>query len=75
MPKKRIAFEEAYPSIALWVQSYGWIEIGRDENSSSFLRALDEGGMVWEGSDDYQSLDDALLDLEIGLTKAIEQIT
>jgi hypothetical protein len=46
---------------------YGWIEMGHDDMSRSFVRALDEGGLVWEGQDDYATLDDALRDLEAGL--------
>jgi len=38
-----------YPTIVRWVQEYGRIEIGKDEFSRSFIRALDEGGMVWAG--------------------------
>ena len=74
MPKKQPSFEETYPSISLWVKSYGWIEIGRDEYSTSFIRVLDAGGMIWESKDNYPSLDKALRDLEIRLTKAIEEI-
>jgi hypothetical protein len=59
--------DATYPTIARWVQEYGWIEIGQDEFSRSFLRALDEGGMVWEGRRSYPTLDDALQDLEVGL--------
>ncbi len=60
-------FESTYPTIARWVQEYGWIEIGQDDMSQSFVRALDEGGMVWEGQEDYATLDAALQDLEAGL--------
>ena len=56
-----------YPTIARWVHEYGWIAIGQDEMSRSFLRALDPGGMVWKGQEDYATLDDALQDLEAGL--------
>ena len=41
---------------------YGWIEMGQDHMSRSFVRALDEGGLVWEGQEDYATLDDALRD-------------
>jgi hypothetical protein len=61
--------EEAHPNTSLWVRSRGWIEIGRDEHSQSFIRALDEGGIVWEGDRQYASLDDALRDLEAGLSE------
>lgn len=62
-------FEEVYPNIAHWVTTYGWIEIGQDDYSSSFVRVLDEGGMVWEGSDDYETLDEAMQALEAGLAE------
>ena len=28
-------FSSTYPNIAAWTESYGWIEIGQDENPSS----------------------------------------
>ena len=65
--------EEVYPNIARWVTSYGWIEIGQDDYSSSFVRALDEGGMAWEGSDDYGTLDEAMQALEAGLAEWMKQ--
>ena len=59
--------DATYPTIARWVTEYGWIEMGHDDMSRSFVRALDEGGLVWEGQGDYATLDDALQDLEAGL--------
>lgn len=52
-------FEKNYPNLSEWVNSRGWIELGSDEESDSWIRVLDMGGMVWEdnGSD---SLEDAL---------------
>jgi hypothetical protein len=38
-------------TIPRWVQESGWSEMGQDEMSRSFLRALDPGGMVWEGQE------------------------
>jgi hypothetical protein len=61
------SLEATYPTIARWVHEYGWIEIGQDEMSRSFIRAIDPGGMVWEGREDYTTLDAALQDLEAGL--------
>ena len=66
-------FEEVYPNIARWVTTYGWIEIGQDDYSSSFVRVLDEGDMVWEGSDDYETLDEAMQALEAGLAEWMKQ--
>jgi hypothetical protein len=59
-------FEARYPNIAAWVQD-GWVEIGRDDYSRSFVRALDIGGMVWEGAEAYDSLEAALQDLDDGI--------
>ena len=52
------SFEERYPNIATWVQD-GWIELGRDDYSRSFVRVLDIGGMVWEGEERYEALAEA----------------
>ena len=49
--------DATYPTIARWVQEYGWMEIGQDDMSRSFIRALDDGGMVWEGRRSYPTLD------------------
>ena len=54
--------------------SYGWIEIGQDDDSQSFVRALDMGGMVWGGKSKYKTVDAALDDLEAALEKIIEEI-
>ena len=62
------------PHIAAWTESYGWIEIGQDDYSKSFIRVVDEGGMVWESKPNYKSLDDALNDLETALEKIIDEI-
>ena len=67
-------FSSTYPNIAAWTESYGWIEIGQDDFSQSFLRALDMGGMVWEGKPKYKSMDAALDDLEAALEKIIEEV-
>lgn len=64
----QLSIEQTYPHVADWVTTRGWIEVGYDEASRSFVRALDSGGMVWEGAPSYPSLDDALhvLDLALG---------
>lgn len=63
------SFETTYPTIAQWVQSYGWIEVGQDDHSRSMVRALDIGGIVWEGKAHYASIDELWRDLEKGLMK------
>ena len=63
------SFEAAFPTIARWVSAYGWLEIGQDDYSRSFIRVLDEGGMVWEGEESYPTVDEALLAAEAGLVE------
>jgi hypothetical protein len=45
----------------------GWVEIGRNGYSQSFVRALDDGGLVWEGVADYSSFHEALQALDAGI--------
>jgi hypothetical protein len=59
--------DEAFPHLKEWVTTYGWIEIGYDDYNRSFIRALDGGGMVWEGRMVYATLDNALQELDDAL--------
>ena len=59
--------ETRYPHVARWVQDFGWIEIGQDDFNRSMVRALDIGGLIWEGKSRYATLDEALRDLEQAL--------
>ena len=71
------SFEERYPNIARWVYEHqGTIEIGNDPDgsSTSFVRAINMGGMPWEGEDEYESLDDALLDLEVNIQAYLKEL-
>ena len=54
-------FATQYPHVDGWVKD-GWIEIGYDYNTKSFIRVLDEGGMIWSGCARYTSVDEALAD-------------
>lgn len=65
--------EETYPHITRWVNKHGWIEIGNDIYSYSFVRALDEGGVVWEGGADYPTLDKALQEMDQVLAIWLEE--
>jgi len=67
-------FPSTYPNIAARTESYGWIEIEQNDDFQSFVRALDMGGMVWEGKPKYKTVDAALDDLEAALEKIIEDI-
>jgi hypothetical protein len=65
--RQRSPVGHAYPSVARWVSGYGWIELGQDLPGRSFVRALDEGGLVWEGDATYPTVDDALQALDTAL--------
>jgi hypothetical protein len=56
-PSDSPRLEHAYPHVAAWVDGGGWIELGQNEYSRSFVRILDIGGMLWEGTTRYHSLD------------------
>ncbi len=43
------SLDQVYPAIARWASGCGWVEFGIDGLDRLFVRALDEGGMVWEG--------------------------
>ncbi|QQZ29629.1 hypothetical protein HMY34_13080 [Thiothrix subterranea] len=60
-------FSKQYPTITRWITEQGWVELGADEDSSSLVRALDEGGLVWESDSQTDSVDVALAELEIEL--------
>ncbi len=67
------SFAEAYPNIADWVLGGGWMEVGHTDYTRSFVRALDEGGMVFEGDSSYLTLDAALKALEAGIKAWLEE--
>ena len=68
------AFAAAYPNVARWVREEGgWIELGSDEFSSSFIRALNTGGLVWEGDEEYPTLDAAFADADAGIEGWLEE--
>ena len=56
-------FTEKYPNITGWIKD-SWIEIGRNGYSTSIIRVLDEGGLVWEGGTRYRSIDEILQEAE-----------
>ena len=67
------AFEASYPDLTRWVMGGGWVEIGRTDGSASMARALDEGGMVWEGKEHYAHMDDLLRELNEGIARWNEE--
>jgi SOS-response transcriptional repressor LexA len=70
-PPTEPAFAAAYPHLAHWIMADGWVELGRTDNAKSMARALDEGGMVWEGKDSYSSVEELLRDLDTGIAQWI----
>jgi len=68
-PHQAPAFEAAYPHLADWIMGAGWVELGRTDSVRSMARALDEGGMVWEGKDSYPGVDELLRDLDRGIAQ------
>ncbi|MBD2101359.1 hypothetical protein [Leptolyngbya sp. FACHB-261] len=67
------SFEKNYPNITRWTEAYGWIEVGQGEYGTSFIRALSESGLVWEGLDPYNTIDEALNALEESLAEWLEE--
>ena len=58
-----------HPHLWRWISEFGTIEIGPCQQTRSFIRVLDEGGMVWKGRRSYRSLDAALADAEAGVAQ------
>ena len=74
-PKQPDAFANKYPNVAGWLLGGSWIEIGQTEQMRSFVRALDEGGMVFEGKSTYRTMDEALEALDNGIARWTKQNT
>lgn len=47
------SFAEQYPTVARWIATQGWIEVGLIDGMGAFVQALDEGGLCWEGKAEY----------------------
>ncbi|NEO29825.1 MAG: hypothetical protein F6K36_05115 [Symploca sp. SIO3C6] len=67
-------FEEQYPNIHRFVEEIGWIEIGQNDVISSFVRAYDQGGTVYEGKSSYQGLEQALEDLDTRIKAYLDDL-
>ena len=66
------SFSTLYPHITHWAESLGWVEIGQDAYSSSWVRLLGEGGTEWESNDTHETVDEALRALEAYLTELMK---
>jgi hypothetical protein len=57
-----------FPTIAKWVRRGGWIEIGDQAGYGFVVRALDEGGLVFEDAE-ARTLDEGMNALERGIAE------
>jgi hypothetical protein len=57
----------SYPHLWRWAAEFGTFEIGHCGQTRSFIRVLDEGGLIWKGRRSYTTLDAALADAEAGV--------
>ena len=74
MPEvQKFSFDAAYPNLTRWVTEFGWIEIGYDPMTDSFIRAIHPGGDLWKGRRRYRTLDAALAEAEAGVAALIPQ--
>jgi hypothetical protein len=68
------SFDAIFPAITRWIsREEGWVELGADSHSRSVARALNEGGMIWEGTEEYGSLDEALRAMDEGIATWLEE--
>jgi hypothetical protein len=65
--KGQCSFSASHPHLWRWVSEFGTVEIGHCPETRSFIRVLDEGGMVWKGRRSYRTLDAALAEAEAGV--------
>ena len=75
MSSNESSFATDYPEISQWVLGGGWIEIGNDHNgyAYSFVRALDEGGLVYSGTTVHETMDEAFNELNEGIRKWLKE--
>lgn len=64
-------FAQAYPHLARWVTTQGWIEVGDDGMHPSRVRVLDEGGLIWAGGDARATIDDLLREADAAVARWI----
>lgn len=63
---------DTHPWLCRWVADFGTLEIGYSHETRSFIRALDAGGMIWNGRRSYQSLDAALAHAEAEVAQILK---
>ena len=62
----------AHPHLWIRATEFGTIEIGHCHQTRSFIRVLDEGGLVWKGRRSCPTLNAALADAEAGVSRWME---
>ena len=67
--KTKSVVAPSYPHLGQWVAEFGTVEIGYCDQTRSFIRVLDEGGIVWKGRRSYSTLDAALADADAGVAR------
>ena len=58
-----------YPNIANWIHK-GFVEITHEFGRDIVARALDKGGIVWEGAT-YKSADEAMQALDLAIAEMV----
>ena len=66
------SFEATYPAITRWVEEFGRVEIGTAGLMDNFVKAIDRDGIPWCGKGEYESIDEALRDMEDGIKAFLE---
>lgn len=67
------SLDQKFPYLTRWIREHGWTEIGQDHYSRSFIRVVDEGGIMWEGATNYETIDEALKAAEAATAKWIRE--
>jgi hypothetical protein len=70
--QKTSPVEADYPNVADWVHGCGWIEVGEQGWQGFVVRAMDEGGLIYE-SEECRTLAEALSALESGIRTWFEE--
>ena len=70
--KITVDIQAAFPNIAEWVEGCGWIEIGDQDWQGFVVRALNEGGLIYE-KEGCKTLAEAMVALEKGLKKWLDE--
>ena len=59
---------KTYPNVAYRITGRGRIELGEEYYS----RVIDEGGLVWEGREHYDTLEEALAEADAAIGKWLQ---